>query len=137
MTRPVDEKLYELVKKLSDVKFKEKTSIYKSSWIVNEYKKRGGKYAGEKPKKSGLTRWYVEKWIDLNRPIKDSSGKIIDYRSCGRPIPRENDVYPLCRPSKRITKQTPKTYSEIPIDVIKKANKQKQKLREKGSIKFK
>lgn len=137
MTQPVDKKLYELVKKLSDLKFKEKTSIYKSSWIVNEYKKLGGKYTGEKPKKTGLTRWYVEKWIDLNRPIKDSTGKIIDYKSCGRPISREDDIYPLCRPSKRITKQTPKTYSEIPMNIIKKANKQKQKIREKGSIKFK
>jgi len=45
---PLDKKLYETVKKESDKKFDENTSIYKSSWIVREYKKRGGKYKGKK-----------------------------------------------------------------------------------------
>ena len=66
----LDEKLHVLVKGLADEKFKSKTGIYKSSWIVAEYKRRGGKFRGSKTKNSDLKNWYKEKWVDINRPIK-------------------------------------------------------------------
>ncbi len=46
------------------------TSVYKSVWIVREYKKRNGTFADTKPKDNseGLLRWFREKWVDLNRP---------------------------------------------------------------------
>ena len=46
MPEPINKSLYEKVKKSANKKFSSKTGIYKSSWIVKEYKKRGGKYKG-------------------------------------------------------------------------------------------
>ena len=88
--------LYNYVKQLANKKFKSKSGIYRSSWIVKEYKRRGGKYSGKKTSSSGLKRWYREKWVDLNRPIRNSKGKIIGYKSCGRKsVKGSKDKYPL------------------------------------------
>jgi hypothetical protein len=131
MPEPIDKKLYELVKKLANEKFKTPTSIYRSTWIVKEYRKRGGKYQNIKSKTktnsnmSGLQRWFLEKWIDLNRPIKDAKGEIIGYQPCGRK--KIDGVYPLCRPSVRINKDTPKTYLELSKSSIKEAKRMKRK----------
>jgi len=88
MSEPKNKQLYEQVKAEADVKYK-KPSAYKSGWIVKEYKKRGGEYLGSKTKK-GLTRWFKEEWEDIGG--KD---------------------YPVYRPTKRISKNTPLTASEI------------------------
>jgi hypothetical protein len=136
MPSPIDKELYKRVKKMADKKFPSKTGIYKSSWIVKEYKKRGGEYKGQKPSKSGLKRWYKEEWVDLNRPIKDRSGKIIGYEQCGRDKLPSTIKYPLCRPMKRISKKTPKTVGELSRRSIKKAQKQKSKVRGKEYIQF-
>jgi hypothetical protein len=130
MSEPTDKELYNYVKKLANKKFKSKTGIYKSSWIVKEYKKRGGKYKGKKSNKKGLLRWYKEKWIDLNRPIKNKQGKVIGYKSCGRSkVKGSKQKYPLCRPTYRVTKSTPRTYSQISKKSILKAKKLKSKVR--------
>jgi hypothetical protein len=124
---------------MADKKFQSKTGIYKSSWIVSEYKRLGGKYIGVKPKDSGLKRWYKENWIDLNRPIKNSNGKVIGYKPCGRqnvPLSSKGSVYPLCRPTKRVTFATPQTVSEISKRDIELAKREKQKVRHTGNIKF-
>lgn len=142
MSEPTNKKLYNYVKKLANEKFQSKSGIYKSSWIVKEYKKRGGKYKGSKPKISGLKRWYKEKWIDLNRPIKNSKGKIIGYHPCGRKglkspsNKKSQSKYPLCRPSKRINSKTPKTYKELSKSSIKKAKKEKSKVKSTKNIQF-
>jgi len=132
---PKDKNLYEKVKKLADKKF-ENHGIYKSSWIVHEYKRRGGQYIGSKPKNSGLKRWYKEEWIDLNRPIRNSHGKIIGYNPCGRTTKQNNSVYPLCRPSKRMSRKTPRTYSELSKLSINKAKRDKSKVKGMSNIKF-
>lgn len=136
---PLNKSLYKYVKRLADKKFLSKTGIYKSSWIVREYKKRGGKYKGKKPsyKSPGLKRWYKEKWVDLNRPIKNSKGKVIGYKSCGRTSVKKNkDKYPLCRPMKKITSKTPKTVKSLSKRSILKAKKKKSKLKHKGNVQF-
>ena len=59
----------------------------RSSIIAKEYKKLGGKYSNnntKSKKNSDLDRWYKEKWVDLNRPIKNPNGKVIGYKPCGR-----------------------------------------------------
>lgn len=136
---PLNKSLYKYVKRLADKKFLSKTGIYKSSWIVREYKKRGGKYSGKKPsyKSPGLKRWYKERWVDLNRPIKNSKGKIVGYKSCGRKIVKgSKDKYPLCRPLKKITSKTPKIVKSLSKRSILKAKKKKSKLKHKGSVQF-
>ena len=41
---PVDEELYERVKRAAMRKFDVYPSAYANAWLVQEYKKRGGKY---------------------------------------------------------------------------------------------
>jgi hypothetical protein len=122
MAEPKDLKLYKKVKKLADKKFKSPTGVYKSSWIVREYKKLGGKYKGESSGSSGLKRWYKEKWVDLNRPM-DKKG---NYHPCGRKSIKKGEKYPLCRPMIRVNKETPRTYKEISKKSIRKAKKEKK-----------
>ncbi len=135
--KPQDTQLYKKVKTLADKKFRSTSGIYKSSWIVREYKRRGGKYIGSKNKSSGLNRWFKEQWVDLNRPIKNSKGKVVGYKPCGRTkVSKSKDKYPLCRPSKRVSSKTPKTYKELDKKVINKAKKDKSKVKGKSNIKF-
>jgi hypothetical protein len=138
MSEPVDKSLYSKVKSRADKKFSSKTGIYKSSWIVKEYKRLGGKYRGKKPsvKSPGLRRWYKEKWVDLNRPIKNSKGKVIGYKSCGRSSVKTKQRYPLCRPSKRVTSGTPRTYKEISKSSIRRAKSEKHRVKGSKNIKF-
>ena len=134
---PKDQILYKKVKAIADKKFATRTSIYKSSWIVQEYKRLGGSFLGNKPKQTGLKRWYREKWVDLNRPIKNSSGQVIGYKQCGREYVKDSkEKYPLCRPTFRITSKTPRTYSEITSESIRKAKKLKAKVKGSANIKF-
>lgn len=122
---PKDIELYTYVKKLANKKFKSPTGVYKSSWIVKKYKELGGKYkssSSKSPKLSGLKRWYKEKWVDINRPM----GNRGDYKPCGRSSIKKNSKYPLCRPSVRVNKETPRTLKEISKKSIKKAQKEKK-----------
>ena len=58
-------------------------------------------------KESDLRRWFKEKWVDISR--KDKSGK---HPECGRDD-ADKGAYPKCRPSKKITKDTPKTSKSL------------------------
>jgi hypothetical protein len=135
MSIPIDLKLYKQVKKLADAKFQSPSGIYRSSWIVKEYKKRGGKYYGKKSS-NGLARWYKENWVNLNDPIRNSQKKIIGYHKCGRKSSTIKGKYPLCRPSKKISKDTPKTYKELSKNSIKNAKSLKKKYTFKKNISF-
>mgnify|MGYP001294892458 FL=1 len=98
-------KLYNEVMREARLKFKRFPSIYASSWIVREYKKRGGKYIGSKNKeKTGLKRWYKEQWIQVIPYLKNGE-KII----CGS----NNKDGKACRPLIRKGKNTPITLEEL------------------------
>ena len=131
-----DKKLYSDIKKEADKLFSSKTGIYKSSWIVSQYIKRGGKYIGNKPKNTGLKRWYKEIWVDLSRPVVQDDGKKIGYKNCGRNS-QKDPKYPLCRPSKRVNKNTPLTVSEIDTSRLDGMIKEKQIKKSKKNMKFK
>lgn len=94
---------YKSARAKANSKFKEKTSAYKSMYIVREYKKAGGKMSGAKPKNTGLTRWNKEKWTG-------AKGK-----PCGRSATEKAKGVKkrLCRPSKKVTEKTPKTRAEL------------------------
>jgi hypothetical protein len=69
--------------------------------------KCGGKSTGKLMMKSGgqhggLDRWFAEKWVDVK------TGE-----ECGRQEGEDRKGYPACRPSKRISEDTPKTASEL------------------------
>lgn len=101
MAIPLDKKLYEKVKAEIYKKYP-KNSAYRSGAIVKEYKRLGGEYEGIKPK-DGLTRWYKEKWVNVD-PLKSKTS------------------YPVYRPSVRVNSKTPLLASEIDKkDLIKKS----------------
>jgi hypothetical protein len=50
----------------------------------------------------GLDRWFAEKWVDVK------TGK-----DCGRQEGEKRKGYPACRPSRRVSEDTPKTSSEL------------------------
>jgi len=108
MPEPLDKELYEKVK-TEIYKKHPQHSAYRSGLIVQEYKKRGGKYSGTKPQKTGLKRWFAEEW-------KNQRGEV-GYSKKG-------DVY---RPTKRITEKTPTTFNELTKKQIQKAMKEKAK----------
>ena len=112
--KPTDLKLYEKIKNKVYEKIK-KHSAYRSGVLVQKYKdafkkKYGSKkspYSGKKTQKKGLSRWFKEKWVNQRGEVG------YKYKS---------DIY---RPSKRITKKTPKTHSELSKKRIKKARSKK------------
>lgn len=115
--------IYKTIKKEADEKFKNH-GIYKSSWIVREYKKRGGIFKGDKPSKNqGLKRWYQEEWVRIGPNGKPTK------KSCGRSSEemKTNVKKGLCRPIKRITNNTPKTANELGDKVLKNRYKRKMK----------
>lgn len=51
-------------------------------------------------KKSGLTKWFSERWVDLGRPKKGGG-----FEACGRPDASEGK-YPKCVPAARAKAMT-------------------------------
>ena len=90
-----------------------KHSAYRSGIIVKEYKEAGGKYSGDK-KKGKLGRWFKEDW-------KNQRG--------GSGYKKKGDIY---RPTKRVSKDTPTTMSELSKKEKEKAMKEKK---ETGRVK--
>ena len=134
MSKPNNIDLYNLVKLIANEKFKSRSGIYRSMFISKYYKLLGGTYDKPKPKISKIQNWLDEKWIDLNQPIKKNN-KIIGYERCGNKN-TQNNLYPLCRPSRVINSDTPQTYQTISKSKISKVNKEKQILRNQGNILF-
>ena len=99
MPTPKDKELYELAKEIVYPQYI-KPSAYRSGALVKKYKQlyrekygNDNSYLGKK-ELTGLTRWYKEDWQDIN-----------PYRTMSS--------YPVFRPTKRITADTPITASEL------------------------
>jgi len=67
-------------------------------------------------KGADLKRWFKEEWVDVR------SGK-----PCGRQAGEERGT-PYCRPSKRVSKRTPVTASEMTASQKKRKVSEKKKL---------
>jgi hypothetical protein len=111
MPVPVDQGLYRKVKARAD-KIYTVPSAYKSGWIVKTYKSLGGKYENDNKVRS-LRRWFKEKWVDIG-----------------------HKQYPVYRPTKRISKKTPLTVSEIDPKQAKRQIRLKQTIGHKSLPKF-
>ena len=111
---PTDQSLYTKTKK-AVYKKHPKHSAYRSGILVQTYKKNfknkygstRSPYKGEKPTKRGLKRWFSEKWVNQRGEV--------GYKN-------KNDIY---RPSRRITKKTPKTHGELTRKQVKRARREK------------
>ncbi len=106
---PLNANLWEKIKKELRDKYVDKTkgkrwNAYLSGLLVQEYKRQGGGFDESIPKNStSLRRWFNEEW-------KDVGGK----------------AYPVYRPTKKITKDTPLTVAEINKKDLKKKIDEKQ-----------
>ena len=109
---PLDKKLWDKAKKEAERVY-DKPSAYRSGYMVRWYKKNGGKFKVSSNSKPPLKRWFEEEW----RNQRGEEG--YKYKS---------DVY---RPTKRVNKNTPKTFNELSEKEINKARKKK---REKGRV---
>ena len=103
--KPVNPELYEKVKKEAKSKFKAWPSAYASGWLVQQYKRKGGKYEGES--RGRLKRWFKEKWETLD----------------GKPCGRSKRKRPRCRPTHRVSEDTPKTWKEMTVKERRQFNK--------------
>ena len=116
MPEPADQQLY---KKIKDKVYKRipKHSAYRSGVLVQEYKRAFKKlhgnrtpYHGKKNKtKKGLGRWFAEKWRNQRGEVGYSF---------------KSDIY---RPTRRVTKKTPTTFSELTKKQIRRARREKTK----------
>ena len=106
---PMNKKLYEKVKSIVYPKYK-KPSAYRSGAVVKLYKEMGGKFKDNGGK--NLARWFKEEWKDVG-----------------------DQEYPVYRPTKHITKDTPLTVDEIDQTNLKEQIKEKQKIRGKHNLK--
>jgi len=111
MPTPLNENLYNEVKQKIMKSYK-KNSAFASGAIVKEYKRLGGKYS-EDGKTRNLSRWFKEKWIDVN-PVLGIT---------------DDTAYPVFRPTIRINENTPALLQDIPVSVLKKQHGLKQKYR--------
>lgn len=118
MSNILNPKIYDKAKKLADKKY-ERHSAYKSMFIVKTYQDMGGKYKGGKRLKGSTSRWNEEQWVQVLPYLKNNK-KI----ACGE----DNKKNKVCRPLKRVNKNTPITIPELlklhkKNDLINLANK--------------
>ena len=101
--KPKDIKLYEKVKKEAINKFENYPSIYANSWIVREYKKRGGTYTGVRNKKEGLLNWFnEEKWVNMKEYLKDSKNVV----PCSKSLIKTGACRPLNKGNRKLHGKT-------------------------------
>lgn len=74
--------------------------------------------------KEDLRRWFKEKWVDVSKKV---DGK---HPPCGRKEAKDKG-YPKCRPSKKVSKDTPKTASSYSKKEKKSMTSQKRRAEKK------
>jgi hypothetical protein len=74
--------------------------------------------------KEDLRRWFKEKWVDVSKKV---DGK---HPPCGRKT-ADGKSYPKCRPSKKVSKETPKVASSYDKDEKKSMTAQKRRAEKK------
>jgi len=89
----LDEKLHAKVKTEAKRKFKVYPSAYANAWMVQEYKRRGGKFRTD-----SLDKWFNEKWVRMS-----STGKILG--PCGDRTKSEGK--PKCLPAAKAQALSP------------------------------
>jgi hypothetical protein len=127
MPEPINKEIYAKAKAIINQKYGTNTSAYRSMALVKKYKSMGGKYRDDGGSRK-TTRWLNEKWVNLNAP-KEGGG----YEECGKR--GSSGKYPLCRPSKTVSSDTPKRFQQISKSRLNLVNLKKQKLQNKN-VKF-
>ena len=151
---PTKPELWSRAKSLAKSKFDVYPSTYANGWASKWYKSKGGgwrkskkkstneasspsqqsaiaidmKKKGIKPKNESvnedLRRWFKEKWVDVSKKV---DGK---HPPCGRKD-ADGKAYPKCRPSKKVSKETPKVASSYSKEEKKSMTQQKRRAEKK------
>ena len=106
---PLNKKLYERAKAEVYPRYK-KPSAYRSGAVVKRYKELGGKFKDNNGRP--LARWFKEEWKDIG-----------------------DKEYPVYRPTKRISKDTPLTPAEIDPENLQLQISEKQKIKGEKNLK--
>ena len=158
--KPTNPELWSRAKAAAKSKYKVYPSAYANGFAVQWYKKRGGgwrtvkkkssnesietneasspaqqaaiainmKKKGIKPKNENvnedLRNWFKEKWVDVSKKV---DGK---HPPCGRKD-ADGKAYPKCRPSKKVSSETPKVASSYDKDEKKAMTQQKRRAEKK------
>ena len=99
-------------------------SAYASLGASKKYKELGGKW--KRKKTADLRRWLDEEWVrDDGSPCgrEDADGR------------KSKEKYPYCRPKKRVTEDTPVTWSEMSEHQKRKKKKEKETVQKKPRTK--
>ncbi len=157
---PTNPELWSRAKAAAKSKYKVYPSAYANGFASKWYKERGGgwrkskkkssnesietneasspaqqaaiainmKKKGIKPKNENvnedLRNWFKEKWVDVSRKV---DGK---HPPCGRKD-ADGKAYPKCRPSKKVSSETPKVASSYDKDEKKAMTQQKRRAEKK------
>ena len=150
---PTNPSLWSRAKAAAKSKYKVYPSAYANGFAAKWYKKHGGgckkkssneskefneasspaqqaaiainmKKKGIKPKNKNvnedLRNWFKEKWVDVSKKV---DGK---HPPCGRKD-ADGKAYPKCRPSKKVSSETPKVASSYDKDEKKAMTQQKRR----------
>jgi hypothetical protein len=101
----------------------EASSPVQQAAIAINMKKKGIKPKNENVNED-LKRWFKEKWVDVSKKV---DGK---HPPCGRKD-ADGKSYPKCRPSKKVSSETPKVASSYDKDEKKAMTQQKRRAEKK------
>jgi len=131
--QPTNPELWSRAKAAAKSKFKVYPSAYANGFAAKWYKSKGGGWRKSKKKSTNeseesvnedLRRWFKEKWVDVSKKV---DGK---HPPCGRKD-ADGKSYPKCRPSKKVSKETPKVASSYSKDEKKSMTQQKRSAEKK------
>ncbi len=108
-------------------KYKVCPSAYCNGAAAKRYKSKGGGWKKKSKNESvneDLRRWFKEKWVDVSKKV---DGK---HPPCGRKD-ADGKSYPKCRPSKKVSSETPKVASSYDKDEKKAMTQQKRRAEKK------
>ena len=120
----LDKSIYLKAKKMADEKF-EKHSAYKSMYLVKEYERLGGKI-NPKLKKDRLSIWNKEQWKNLTPYALGLTNNKFEF-ACGDAPKKQKKIPSICRPTKKINKDTTSLAQEFTKKQIIKALEIKKK----------
>ena len=128
--KPTNPKLWAQCLAWARSRYKVCPSAYCNGAAAKRYKSKGGGWK-KKPKNESietlqedLKRWFKEKWVDVSKKV---DGK---HPPCGRKD-ADGKSYPKCRPSKKVSSETPKVASSYDKDEKKAMTQQKRRAEKK------
>ena len=126
----LDKDIYTKAKKATDEKYK-KNSAYKSMYMIEQYEKLGGRINQKLKTKSKLKTWRSEKWVNLTPIAMGLETDIKKLTVCGKKHRKQKSEPTICRPTKKINKNTTslaQTFSKKQIIKALKIKKQKKRI---------